>query len=224
MHAIMGYTALAAKNAEDERQKKYLGRITSSGERLSSLLDELLDRSSLEADRLQPRFSREEVVTLLRETVAECGNRAEGKKKKIEVSADQPVYADIDPALFRTALLNLLSNAIRFSPEDSTISIDLQTPESGATGNNPGYLRIALTDQGIGIADSELETIFEKFTQGSRTPPRSCGLGLGLAIARQIVELHQGRIHAESPPAGRESGSVFIVTIPLASSAAPGTG
>ena len=111
-------------------------------------------------------------------------------------------------------LRNLLSNAVKFSPEGGTIEIRLARREQS--------LVVAIADQGVGIAEEDLETIFDKFVQSRRTKTGAGGTGLGLSICREIMTAHQGRMWAANRPAG---GAVFTVELPLSSrTAGPGVG
>ena len=103
-------------------------------------------------------------------------------------------------------LRNLVSNAVKFSPPDSTIDLRLERREQS--------LVVTIADQGVGIAEEELDTIFDKFVQSRRTKTGAGGTGLGLAICREIMAAHHGRVWAQNR---LEGGAVLTVELPLAS-------
>jgi signal transduction histidine kinase len=109
-----------------------------------------------------------------------------------------------DPDKILQVLINLLSNAIKFTDENGSIAIQCSATDATA--------EIAIQDSGIGIPESELETVFDKFVQSSKTKNGAGGTGLGLAICREIVQAHHGKIWAENNPQG---GARFILRLPL---------
>ncbi|MFP5443440.1 MAG: sensor histidine kinase, partial [Betaproteobacteria bacterium] len=114
-----------------------------------------------------------------------------------------PLIAKVDPSRFQQVVRNVLSNAIKFSPEDSIIDIT-----AGVSDDHS--IHIQVRDQGPGIPPAELETVFQAFVQSSKTRDGSGGTGLGLAICRKIVEAHGGRIHATNGPDG---GTIFHIML-----------
>jgi hypothetical protein len=116
------------------------------------------------------------------------------------------VLAAVDPLRLEQVVANLLSNAIKYSPPGRPIDVEVATPTADTVS-------IAVQDRGIGIPAEHQRRLFERFYQ-ARPGDRVAGLGLGLYISRQIVELHGGRIEVESPPDG---GTRFIVSLPNAS-------
>jgi len=104
---------------------------------------------------------------------------------------------------------NLLTNAIKFTPEGKSITIEFSEYTTSST--NTRYLETSVTDQGIGIPETELDTVFDKFTQSSTTNTGAGGTGLGLAICQQIIEGHQGHIRASN---SKEGGAVFLFRLP----------
>jgi signal transduction histidine kinase len=112
----------------------------------------------------------------------------------------------VDPEKMMQVLRNLVSNAVKFSPPGSTITLRLE-----CQGRS---LVVTIADQGVGIAEEELDTIFDKFVQSRRTKTGAGGTGLGLAICREIVTAHHGRVWAQNRP---EGGAVLTVELPRAS-------
>jgi signal transduction histidine kinase len=132
---------------------------------------------------------------------------AESKQQTInEVLPDQPLGIVADPARLQQVVWNLLANAVKFSPPGGRIEIQLEQCDASA--------RLRVVDNGQGIDPDFLPRVFDRFSQSSRSPDYgSRGLGLGLAIVRELVKAHGGTVSAES--AGERQGSSFTVTLPL---------
>ena len=129
----------------------------------------------------------------------------------------------LDIARFSQVLRNLISNAVKFSPVRGTVTIELAA-EPGVLGRRADdspqdTVVLRVLDHGQGIPENELETIFDKFVQSSKTKTGAGGTGLGLAISREIVESHHGRIHAYNRPGG---GAIFEVVLPVQLAHDPG--
>jgi signal transduction histidine kinase len=116
----------------------------------------------------------------------------------------EPIVAEVDQTRIMQVVRNLVNNAVKFSPQHGTIDVEVR---GGA-----GHVRVSVRDHGIGIPEGELELIFDKFVQSSKTKSGAGGTGLGLAICRQIVEGHGGRIWAEHADGG---GALFTFDLPL---------
>ena len=115
-------------------------------------------------------------------------------------------------------IINLLSNALKFSPEEKTISIEFTKGELTTNGDGDDTsvvpaLTLAVVDEGIGIPDEELDAVFDKFIQSSKTKTGAGGTGLGLAICKDIIDHHHGKIWAENNPNG---GATFNFSLPIA--------
>jgi len=214
MHAILSFADLALKREENERNIRYLQNIRSSGIRLTTLLNDLLDLSKLEAGKMQASFLEQDMLLL----VERVANEASGltNEKGIQVTIEPKVHIDcmFDQKLIFQLLMNFLSNAIKFSPENSTITITLAHESILENGIAQNMVHISVVDQGVGIPSEELETIFDKFIQSSKTKTQAGGTGLGLTIAKEIVDLHHGKIWVESPPKGQQTGAAFMFRIP----------
>ncbi|HEX5316460.1 MAG TPA: ATP-binding protein, partial [Candidatus Kapabacteria bacterium] len=173
------------------------------------LIDDLLDLTRITNGKLELHTGAVDIHTLIHDTVEIY--REEIRSKKLELSlqlnAKQPlVYAD--PARLQQVLWNLLKNAVKFTPERGSISIQTSTSESGV-------LRCQFIDTGIGIPAEHLESVFNAFDQGAKAITRRFGgLGLGLAISKALIEQHHGTIWAESD--GAERGATFTIELPTA--------
>ena len=168
---------------------------------MQELLDLLADAARLE-DRAQVlRKERTTLGHLIRDAIRTVETDAKTRRVTIERDIPAPdLIAQVDPRHLRIALRNLIANAIKFTREGSRVRVSARANEDG--------IALSVTDQGPGIAPEERERIFERWHQGGSTTP---GLGLGLAIVRDIVTLHGGQLHLDSPPG---EGATFRIMIP----------
>lgn len=213
LNAVMGFANLLAESKLDDAQKGYVATITSEGARLGSLVNDLLDLSKIEEGRLvlerlpfAPSETAHEVLRLL-------SGRAMEKKLELRFEAQLagPLLVAGDPLRFHQILVNLVDNAIKFTPRGS-ITVFLQWLPAE---NDPshGLLAVRVRDTGIGIAEDKLDQIFQKFMQADTSMTRRYGgTGLGLAICQRLVGLMGSRITVESKPG---QGSEFSFSIPV---------
>lgn len=208
LNAIIGFSQLMlrpGKNLIDPQQKDIMERIFNNGRHLLMLLNEILDFSKLEAGQLEIRPKRFDVKKVVNATISELRSLADEKQLILESCnnlTDSQIVAD--PERLRQVLMNLLSNAIKFT---STGKVWVDVTESSAD-----RVSIAVCDTGIGIASSDLNSIFEPFRQVDQSMTRKHpGTGLGLAITQSLVQMMNGRITVESE-VGR--GTVFRVELP----------
>jgi two-component system phosphate regulon sensor histidine kinase PhoR len=168
------------------------------------LLDRLLDVSRLEADHLALHLQRRptDLTALVEQVVS--STRARSHRHLITLEAPAALKAWIDPLRFGEVLANLLDNAIKHSHPGEPIVVTLSQPA-------PGTLELTVCDRGVGIPIEARDRIFERFFQ-ARSDDATQGLGLGLYVSRQIVELHEGQIRADFPTDG---GTRFVVTLPV---------
>ena len=111
-------------------------------------------------------------------------------------------------------MINLLSNAIKFSSEESTIEVIVNQHVEEQEGSEQSIL-LSVIDEGVGIPEDQLESVFDQFEQSSKTRSDSGGTGLGLAIVKEMVQLHRGKVWAESPPADKETGAAIHIILPV---------
>lgn len=220
MHAILSFSQIGldkVESASKDRLKKYFSNIKQSGDRLLLLLNDLLDLSKLEAGRMQFEFDVQDFVPVIESQRTELQELLNNKSLKLKLeSTVVDTTACFDYQKMLQVIRNLLSNAIKFTSEGKTISIclangDLRTGRRYGDTETVPALSITVSDQGEGIPDDELESIFDKFVQSSKTKTGAGGTGLGLAICQEIVHGHDGSIHAKNNALG---GAAFTVTIP----------
>jgi PAS domain S-box-containing protein len=221
LHAILGFANLGETRHEQLPSDKvldYFQRIAAAGGRLLHLVNDLLDLSRLEAGRMSFSPEPTDIVELAEDVLAELEPLLASRRldARIEPRASDNV-ACVDRQRIGQVLRNLLGNAIKFTPECGLIQLRLsnaELPVGRRAADQPRLqpaIRIEVRDHGIGIPESELEDIFEKFVQSSKTRSDAGGTGLGLAICREIVAAHLGRIRAFN---NSDGGATFEVLLP----------
>ena len=190
----------------DPTQAEFLQIIHDTGNYMLKMVEDLLDLTHMESGKLQLELEETDLSLLLRETVRLHQNLAEKRGMHILLESCPSVCkALIDPNKFKQVLSNLIGNAIKYSPENTTVFISANCDCS--------KLSITVRDQGYGIDEKEQELIFEPFKKAtSATKTTAQSVGLGLSITKNIVTAHKGSIRVESKPG---EGTSFIVTIPL---------
>jgi two-component system, sensor histidine kinase len=191
--------------------------ISESGDLLLRLLSDILDFSKIEAGQVQLEKHPFELAATVADTVALIVNRADEAGVQIDVTTvpDLPKYVEGDSHRLRQVLLNLVANAVKFTPVEGRVQVIVAR---GASSANADAIRFEVRDTGIGMDEATTGRIFERFTQADpSTTRRYGGTGLGLAISFHLVEMMGGRLAVSSAPG---EGSVFHFTIPLPSVAA----
>jgi len=223
MHAMISFTHLILKKCslitDSQIQKKiheFASSIELSGERLLVLLNNLLDMAKLESGQSNFNPQEQGITKLLAQGVDELNMLAADKYITINLKNDINIDAWFDYTLTLQVLINLLSNAIKFSPENSTINItvynSVQKIGYRDTDLEIEVLNVCVSDKGVGIPESELEMIFDKFSQSTTTKTGAGGTGLGLSICKEILMLHRGDIYAEN---NLGVGAKFTFYIPI---------
>jgi len=211
MHAILSFASFGvekAPGAERDKLMRYFANIQKSGNRLLMLLNDLLDLAKLEAGKMEMRLERADPAALMREAVAEAEALAGQQGVRLELHAPgTALRAPLDAARILQVLRNLLSNAIKFSPAGARVVLELRA------GAGEAGIEMSVCDEGVGIPDGELEVVFDKFVQSSKTKTGAGGTGLGLAICREIAQAHGGTIRAANNPAPRR-GATFSLRLP----------
>lgn len=214
MHAMLNYSSMGLTTLGEngsESLTKYFRNIQTAGNRLLILLNNLLDLAKLESGKMEFNISANDFRSVVDETLIELDSLLSKKNiyPIVQYSAINTT-AHFDKNKMVQVLVNLMSNAIKFSPEESSIQItveDVHLPSNRGAG-----LQCSIVDEGVGIPELEVSKVFEKFTQSSQTKTQAGGTGLGLSICKQIVEAHGGSIWAKN---GKDSGAVFQFQFPL---------
>lgn len=184
-----------------ERLERSLARMASAGARLTTLVNELLDVSRLEAPSVELDLQETDLSSLVSEALEQLADT--GQRDRVELRVSAPVLVSADPVRFEQVVTNLVDNALKYSPPDEKVEVEVMEADGG------GLLRV--TDQGIGMEADASGWLFEPFGRGTNAAHVQ-GIGLGLYISRQIVENHGGRIGMTSPGPGR--GTAFTVWLP----------
>jgi signal transduction histidine kinase len=216
MHAILSYSKLGLDrlkgDKDPEKLEKYLFNIHSGGERLLKLLNNLLDLARLESGKMKSTFEEISISEIISKVISELSALFEEKQIKIK-SFEKLSNTSLvgDKQLITQLLINIFSNAFKFSSKASEISCTLEDTLYEFESSVHPAIMISIADQGVGIPESEIESIFDKFIQSSKTKQGGGGTGLGLAICLDIVRLHNGKIWAENNP---DLGAVFKIILP----------
>jgi two-component system cell cycle sensor histidine kinase PleC len=210
LNAIIGFSSLignlAPRGVAPEKLVEYANTITGSGEHLLALINDLLDMSKIEAGR----FELEEQAVSLTDIIDQLVDlvRLQAEQKAVRVSRDRSIADAIvkaDSRAIRQVLLNLISNAVKFTEQGGRVSVGVQLGAGGV-------LSVFVADTGVGIAPEALERVFQPFERArSAGASKTEGTGLGLSIARGLISLHGGNIVLESSIG---KGTTAIVTIP----------
>jgi PAS domain S-box-containing protein len=207
LSSILGWTSvLKSGQMPLERATQALEVIERNARLEAQLVESLLDLSRIAAGKLQLDSERIELAALLRSVVDSQRPAADAKGIDLQISTETEVVISGDSARLQQIFSNLLTNALKFTPRGGHVQVRLSCVASNA--------QIQVADDGGGIDSDLLPHIFDRFRQGESTKGRSHGgLGLGLAIVRELVQAHGGSVLAESP--GRGRGSTFTVTMPI---------
>ena len=208
LNAVIGFSELLQDPVEANNPAltmEFAGHIRAAGMHLLDLVNDVLDLSKVEAGRLDLRREEVDLVLIAQQTMDMMRPMADRKQITIELQGpgSLPVWAD--GGRMRQVAYNLLSNAVKFTPGAGKVVVRVESDASG--------IRLAVKDTGPGIAQEEQERIFDAFVQGQLGGAQEEGTGLGLALTRQLVELHGGRLELDSR---RGLGSEFRVLLPAA--------
>jgi DNA-binding response OmpR family regulator len=190
--------------------------IIRNGESLLNLVNEMLDLSKLETGKMLLQLVNGDVINFLRYIVESFHSLAESQKKQLHfLSEMDSLHMQYDPEKLRQIIANLLSNALKFTPERGNIYISIiEQAMPGETSKSS--LIIKVKDTGTGIPESQLQHIFERFYQLDNSHTRKTeGTGIGLALTKELVKLMEGEITVKSPPTGAAKGSEFTVMLPF---------
>ncbi len=212
MHAVLNYANIGLEQVDThqpELLKKYFRNIHLAGDRLLNLINNLLDLAKLEAGKMQFTFESNEFLPIVEYAAMELESLLQAKQLDLVIESTLNRAVMLDKSRMIQVLVNLLSNAIKFSPPQSKIQIQLHEIVDDAIGE---ALCCRILDEGNGIPLAELQSIFEKFMQSTKTQTGAGGTGLGLAISQEIIEAHGGKIFAENSSI---KGAIFTLILPF---------
>jgi signal transduction histidine kinase len=208
LNAVIGFSEVLSERMFgdlNEKQEEYLKDIHASGQHLLSLINDILDLSKIEAGRMELELADFDLPTAIDNALTLVRERAARRGITLGCEIDERVgMIQGDERKVKQVLLNILSNALKFTPEGGRIDV--------RTALKEGTVEISVTDTGVGIAPEDQEAIFEEFRQVGTSDKKVEGTGLGLALSRRFVELHGGRIWVQSQEG---MGSTFTFTIPV---------
>jgi signal transduction histidine kinase len=215
LNHIIGFTELLVDKifgALNKAQEEHLNDILVSGRHLLSLINDILDLSKVEAGKMTLELSPIDLTVLLQNSLAMIKEKAVKHGIRLSLELDgAPREIQGDERKLKQILYNLVSNAVKFTPDGGTVRL-IATSDQGQDARQ--WIRISVADTGLGIKRGDLERIFEPFEQVESSVMRKYqGTGLGLSLARKFVELHGGKIWAESQGEGK--GSCFHFTLPF---------
>jgi signal transduction histidine kinase/CheY-like chemotaxis protein/HPt (histidine-containing phosphotransfer) domain-containing protein len=221
MNGVIGMIGLLLDTRLTAEQREYAEAVRTSADALLSVINDILDISKLEANRVELEMIDFDLVEMVENAVALMSGRASEKVIELGMFVSPALRQSFhgDPTRLRQILLNLVGNAIKFT-ETGSVAVDVAVAEKSPLEGTP-LLRFEVSDTGIGMAPDVCATLFQKFIQGdSSVTRRFGGTGLGLAICRQLAELMGGRIGVTSEP-GVGSKFWFEVPVAYAANAAP---
>jgi len=202
--SINGYLQILSRTIEDKQSQVFLNKTRLQVKKLSALVNDLLDVSKIEAGKLQMAIEPFDIRQLIDDTIEMIGLSNQAYEIHLNTSFDHLVVTG-DPHRIEQVLINLLTNAIRYSPGADRVVVSLNADEHQA--------QVLVQDFGMGIAPEQLQHIFSRFYRVDNMPPSISGLGIGLFLSNEIISRHRGRIWVESEPG---QGSTFSFRLPLA--------
>jgi signal transduction histidine kinase len=217
LNAVIGFSDLLQEQVVGpltQRQSEYVADMREAAGNLMTIINEVLDSAKLDAGQMKLQLDVIPVRGLLETVVQRCQSGTQGRIDGVhlDISADVD-FVVADRERLQQVLVQLVSNAVKFTPDGGRVAVTARSAPGGA-------VNISVTDSGIGIVADQIPQIFEPFHQGTRMPshrvPR--GTGLGLSLAKRLVELHGGRIWVDSIP---DSGSTFTVALPVVMAGLP---
>ena len=208
LNTVLGYARMLRQpqvNMDDEKRERALGVLERNATILARLVDDVLDASKLMAGKLRLTIERVNLEQIVRDALETISPAAEAKNITLQLDIESRLETLADPDRLRQVVLNLLTNAVKFTPLGGTVSVRVfpDGPESV----------IEVRDTGVGIAPDDLPRVFQRFWQAESGASREHGgLGVGLALVRHLVELHGGNVSATS--VGKGHGATFTVRLP----------
>jgi len=191
-------------NLSDQQKRDLLATVIDESERLNRFIANLLDMTKLESGAIVPNSAPHDIGEIVGSSLRRAGKILAGHKVSLALAADLPML-DVDAVLFEQVLFNLLDNAAKYSPEETTIAIRAR--------RDGQWVVLDISDEGEGIPPDEVEQVFDKFYRAQKGDHVRPGTGLGLAISRGFVEAMHGRITAANR--ADRSGAVLTIRLPV---------
>jgi len=218
MHQILSFSKFGMNKVDKSNRKKllsYFSKINTIGNNLHMLLNDLLDLSKLESGKIDYSMRQCRLLPIIETVVFEFSTLAKDKQITLLIqSTGNTISTYCDSYRIEQVIRNLISNAIKFSSHNKKITIEVSFNrfiDGNEQATSAPFVVVSIKDEGIGIPEEELHSVFEKFIQSSATKTGAGGTGLGLAICKEIIKAHSGKIQAENNPAG---GSKFSFMLP----------
>ena len=206
-NGVNGFLDIAVKKitkGEVAEALKFITWAHENSDRLLTLFDRIIDLSQLQAGHIIYRFMQKELQELVNYAIENVEIYAQAKNIQIKTNTLEKISVWCDGLRMGQVFAELLINAVKYSQKDTVVTLQITKED--------GFVKVLVTDAGCGIPDGELESIFDPFTLSSRTDHGASGKGLGLALCRQIVRDHGGKILVDNNP---EKGSTFSLIIPV---------
>ena len=192
-------------SGDEEASKIFLPQVMGQVDRLTTLVQRLLEQARVESGELVLQMAEIDLEEVARPLVQSFGPQAAAKNVNIEMRSVRPAIVEADEQRLSQVFVNLIDNALRFTPSGGSVTVTLDVED--------GHALVCVTDTGMGIPYKDLPYVFERFYVADRSRARGVsGAGLGLSIVKQIVEAHHGSVSVEST---LSSGTTFIVRIPM---------
>ena len=210
LNSIMGFSDLLKDRSFgelNEKQRSYASYIHSSGEQLLNLINDVLDLSRIETGRAAIKLDKIKLADTIKDVLLIFKDKAANNNIEITIEIEKEIKSiEADEHKIKQVLSNLLSNAIKFTPAGGSIHIRARMPQTD-------FVEASVEDTGIGIKPEDIPKLFKPFSHLESVYTKTTkGIGLGLALAKRLVELHGGKIWVESKYG---KGSKFIFTIPV---------
>jgi PAS domain S-box-containing protein len=191
-----------------ERAQRYLEILNGDCKRLSRTVNDILDLRKIDSKTLTLAKTRTPLSRLIRRSVESLNVQVEQKKLTLDISGNGVWFVDCDQQKMERVILNIVGNAVKFTPERGAVEISVKDDPKHA-----GRVAFSVKDTGVGIPPEAIERVTERyFTVGEQAN----GSGLGLAISKEIIEIHGGSIELQSPPPGNDKGTIVTVSLPVA--------
>ena len=210
LNAVIGFSEMLAKEVfgplANERYREYADNIQSSGRHLLSLIDDILDYSRLEAGSAELQEAEFNLHDIAKSTITMLAAKASEKSISVSLSDNLKLSIKADERKLKQVLINLINNAIKFTPEYGEINLDL-------TADSEDYIQLFVIDNGYGISKEEIENVMRPFGRTQNSISKSIeGTGLGLPLAKSIIELHGGELEITSNK--KKSGTTIVIRLP----------